>query len=455
MDLDFMNDRLYRIEEDEKFGFIERNGDIIIPPNYDYAREFHEGIAWVNNGGSKTIYDCEGGQWGTINENGEIIIDINLELSELQGFSEGFAWIKFGKNKYKDKWSLIDKEGNLIGKDTHDFQKAHAFQNGMAIVEQNGKKGFLDKDGTLIIPPKYDSLSFFEEGLAFVNIGAEEDYDGFLVGGKWGIINTNGAYIKDHVYDHVKGFFGEVAWVIKDLKDGKWGLINQEGTQIIDHDYDEVFSFYHEKALVRKDENYYFMDKSCNIITDVDDSVDKISNFDGKIGKAISNGKYGFISDKGDYIQQPIYQEVKDSENAAWVKLEDKWYIFNKQTYQILTPPEQYHHVDTFIGDQAHIWRKGNKCGMIDKNGTVIAEPKYGWVGFYYDNLVWVNIGGSIGYGGIRGGKFGLIDTQGNFVVEPKFDWIWDFWQGELLEFKLKDKKGYVNRRGEIVWIQK
>ena len=51
----------------------------------------------------------------------------------------------------------------------------------MAPVKVNGKLGFIDKSGKLVIDAKYDEAENFSEGLAGVELN-----------GKWGYINIKG-----------------------------------------------------------------------------------------------------------------------------------------------------------------------------------------------------------------------------------------------------------------------
>ena len=50
-------------------------------------------------------------------------------------------------------------------------------------VVQNGKWGFIDKTGKIIINPQFDEVDFFSEGLCAVKIG-----------NKWGYIDKKGKY---------------------------------------------------------------------------------------------------------------------------------------------------------------------------------------------------------------------------------------------------------------------
>ncbi|MEG1700059.1 MAG: WG repeat-containing protein, partial [Alistipes sp.] len=49
---------------------------------------------------------------------------------------------------------------------------------------ENGKRGFVDKNGTVVIPLKYDDVGNFREGLAGVRLN-----------GKYGYIDKNGTVV--------------------------------------------------------------------------------------------------------------------------------------------------------------------------------------------------------------------------------------------------------------------
>ena len=80
--------------KDGKYGYVDKNGKTIIPPKYDGANDFSEGLASV----------LSDGKWGFIDYCGNIVIP--FEYDEVFNFSEGFAWVK------KDgKWGVVDKFG--------------------------------------------------------------------------------------------------------------------------------------------------------------------------------------------------------------------------------------------------------------------------------------------------------------------------------------------------------
>ena len=55
---------------------------------------------------------------------------------------------------------------------------------GLKGFESNGKWGFKDSTGMVIIKPRFDAVLYFNEGLCSVKIN-----------GKWGVINKNGTVV--------------------------------------------------------------------------------------------------------------------------------------------------------------------------------------------------------------------------------------------------------------------
>ncbi|MBQ9638423.1 MAG: WG repeat-containing protein, partial [Bacteroidales bacterium] len=137
---------------DGVFGYINKNGEYIINPQFDVARNFSEGLAcvrvgsqygYINKKGEIVInpqYDnashfSEGlvaveidGEWGFIDKKGQFIINHQFSI-EPSGFYNGFAKIKFSETicedspfvKYNDvTWGYIDKQGKLVYKKMKD-----------------------------------------------------------------------------------------------------------------------------------------------------------------------------------------------------------------------------------------------------------------------------------------------------------------------------------------------
>jgi hypothetical protein len=158
-----------------------------------------------------------GGQWGVINEKGEIIIEAKYQYIDI--FQEGLAYF------YQDDLvGFINKKGEVTIK--AQFKEARGFSEGRAafLDETTNQWGFIDTSGTIVIPPKYTMVRDFSEGTALVNIGGICFYE-FCVewgGGLVGVIDLDGNEIVPIEYQY--GY------------SSKDGLINLQKTNGVDHE---------------------------------------------------------------------------------------------------------------------------------------------------------------------------------------------------------------------------
>ena len=87
-----------------QWGFINLQGELVIPLQYDFARNFSCGLALVNKGGSRNNEGfVSGGNSGFINHLGETIIP--LKYDEARDFKEDIAVLRKA-----DNWYLVIKE---------------------------------------------------------------------------------------------------------------------------------------------------------------------------------------------------------------------------------------------------------------------------------------------------------------------------------------------------------
>lgn len=97
------------ITRNNKWGYIDKQGKVVIKPQFDAAEEFSEGLAAVNRGADKTY---SGGRWGYIDKTGRVVIDFQFE--EVEPFRGGLALVG---DIYKGI-GYIDKTGSYIWKAT-------------------------------------------------------------------------------------------------------------------------------------------------------------------------------------------------------------------------------------------------------------------------------------------------------------------------------------------------
>jgi len=104
------------------------------------------------------------GEYGYINREGKIAIPIQFNSAE--NFSEGLAVVNFGED---EPYSYIDKSGEIII--DAQFDDARSFSEGLAAVSIDMQWGFIDKTGKFAIEPQFDEAGSFSDGLAMVKNG--------------------------------------------------------------------------------------------------------------------------------------------------------------------------------------------------------------------------------------------------------------------------------------------
>ena len=105
-----------------KHGYINKKGDIVINPQFDFALPFSEGLAPVKLAE----------KLGYIDKTGKYVI--NPQFDEAFGHAEGLAAVY----NLGDGWGYINKKGDIVI--NPQFYFAHPFSEGLASVCVGGKK---------------------------------------------------------------------------------------------------------------------------------------------------------------------------------------------------------------------------------------------------------------------------------------------------------------------------
>lgn len=95
---------------------------------------------------------------------------------------------------------------------------------GMARVKKNGKWGFIDSSGTLVVVPKYAQVENFKDGLARVRMASK----GGKTGG-WGLVDTKGNEVVKPMFEWIYDFVNGEARV---KADGAEGYIDRSGNMV-------------------------------------------------------------------------------------------------------------------------------------------------------------------------------------------------------------------------------
>lgn len=227
------------IRKDEKYGYIDKKGKIIIPAQYEEAGHFSEGKAYVVLSGSDKDQ-----QYGYINKEGKLVI--NPQFERAGDFKEGMAMIKTGK-----KYGFISESGKISI--TPQFDEVGRFRNGLAPAKQGDLWGFIDKEGKWKINPQFKyAYEFTGAGIAAVKPSISD---------KWGFTNKKGETVIEAQFESVTPFFDGVS--IAELN-GKYGVVDSKGKYKVNPQYEDCYLYGGDYASIESD--YFDIDGMIGLI---------------------------------------------------------------------------------------------------------------------------------------------------------------------------------------------
>ncbi len=126
-----------------KYGYIDRSGDLVIGFNLDAAEPFSEGLAQVK----------VGSKWGYIDTKGCLVIE--PQFDNCSPFTEGLAYVDNDcSSGYIDKTGAINIQRHAM----------RPFRNGLAAYGESDNYGYIDRSGNYSIEPKFARAGdFFDE----------------------------------------------------------------------------------------------------------------------------------------------------------------------------------------------------------------------------------------------------------------------------------------------------
>ncbi len=245
--------QLLQIIQDDKWGYMDGNGTIVITPRFEYAFPFSEGLAPVAAGSDGLL-----ALFGYINRHGQLVIAADfLEAGPFASNGLAYVRVQSGKRGY------INRKGVLVIPPRFDTQLANNgnFVDGLAEVKVGDKHGYIDQTGELVIPAKFDYAGEFSEGLAVVGEGGQAYY-----------IDRTGNPVIRPAYDHLQRFSEGLAAVGKAYEDPKagysvkWGYIDKAGKVVVPAKFVAADNFSEGLAVVSTGREWAYVDRSGAIV---------------------------------------------------------------------------------------------------------------------------------------------------------------------------------------------
>ncbi len=341
----------------DKWGFCKVDKKIVIDCIYDSANLFSENFAVVS----------QNGKYGYMNKQGKIVID--FEYDNADSFFHNLSVIEKSKKKgvinkinklivepnFDDLYFRRDdcihvKLGNNIGLMDINFQEIIKpqyqdigifSQEGLASFRTNNLCGYINREGDVVILPRFDNAEEFKNGVAVV----EYDEEYFL-------IDLNGNRIADCLFMYLESSFIEGENLYACSKDDlHFGFIDGSGNEVIPFIYDYAKPFSEGLAVICKDGKAGYIDKNNTII--IKPEYETAYSFSEGLARVKKNGKEGFIDKEGN-VAIPFLFEPSSS-------------------------------ITSFENGYVEVVFQ-NKSGVIDKNGEIIIP--FDFTSVFYDSEI-------------------------------------------------------------------
>ncbi len=355
-------DGLRFVREDGKCGYIDMDGNIVVPIEYDVLSAFSEGVAII----------AKDGKYGYVDHDGNILVP--LEYEETVEFSRG--------------------------------------GDGLAPVKKDGRWGYMENplqsrnpDGTPVIHwiDGADRLDIFRDGHALV-----------IRANTFSVINRQFEEVFGGPYDSIEQTQYDNCFIVS--QSGKKGVFRYDGTPILPLEYDDIYAVQMEPGVrrfrVQKDgkQGLYNLDGSVMLACVFDEL--RVSQTASDRVIASFGGYYGILTPAGEQVPC-IYEEIWEEPDGYQVKLDGKYGLLGTD-FSVTVPPVYEEMGSIYAQGIPRAVKRDGLYGYIDQTGREIIPPQYEEAFWFRGGLAVVR----------ENGKYGCINTRGQFVIPAEYDAI-------------------------------
>lgn len=406
----------YTEDGEYKYGVVDEEGVVYIPVNYDEISLFQEGNNYRDN-----VYKCQrDGKLGLVNS--QDITLLQCEYSSIKHSGEYVYLVKNGKNGYAELKGT-DEVKSLI---PCIYDKLESYSKDAPMrATYNGKEGMIDGNNKIIIPFEYSNIGKFYNVGAYNMAWVEQD-------GKYGIYNIDGTVIQP--WDIEKAYVmnensGTTYLTFDDFPDsstpyihivvnGMTGVLSGKTYKtVIPCKYGYISPVINERAFYKANNKWGIMDIQNNSIQDAIYDKIKINN--------------NWLSDA--FTTEGIFQD------NMYVFIGDKQGMIDKNGKAFI--PVKYDSLGVF-SENMIVAKCGNLYGYINSNGEECIPLTYSHADNFSEGLAAVKN---------EKGKYLFIDASGVMVIKPhEYDRVGHFQNGTCKVYR-KDKVWEIDREGKKV----
>ena len=349
---------LIRVQQGEKYGFIDINGHVIIPIKFILAFDFQEGLARV----------VVGRKTGLIDPKGTFIVEPDKYELIFPFDKNGLSIVQY--EQYGTK-GIINKQGIEIIKPF--YEEIKPFSHGYAIVKKDALYGYIDLSGKEVIPTNlYDAYEASEGGIMAVREEISE---------LWMFKDANNQPFNNLQFTSPAKYKDghSIITIVTDTLSYHRCLVNLAGDTLIFSNGKTQVYFYKDGIIGMRNKqtfankvvkvSHHFKRINENSFRGLSSGYRQLSPFVEGVSIARPTGNAGLIDVFSNYITSMKYKSIKRKSDNTYSLAPEKYYGYAQSDGKIILEPIYDKLVDSMNIIQVE---KGDQIGYMDMLGNWI-----------------------------------------------------------------------------------
>ena len=239
----------------DKWGYVDITGNSSVATKYSRVGAFSGELSPVVDSEGNAYFIDPNGNKKFVILNIENVVELGLIENGIYSLYNGLSWGFYDQEynhlfgeyqevssigngvaavKKDGKWSLVNREGKDLSGKTYEGvamdEKLVVFRNDRLFVSDGSGYQMIDSTGKVYGDKKFQTVHIFND----------TTYAAVMLDGKWGFVDSNGKMVIEAQYEDARSFANGYAAV---KKDGKWGFINTEGNMVIEPQFANAKDF--------------------------------------------------------------------------------------------------------------------------------------------------------------------------------------------------------------------
>jgi hypothetical protein len=384
-------------------GYIDRNGNTIIAPQFDWVDRFVAGRALVG----KT------GKYGAIDETGGLVIVTVYDA--MSSFDRGLALVLVG-----DRLGIIDQNGEWVVPAEHGLIVRIA-DGAFLVAEPPYAKtraqlmplgdrlsrslpyaylkrwGIVVRGGNWIVRPTFAQVRALSDDLNGLFWAADSPHSD----ARWQLMRADGTPVSSDLFDHVQQVQpGEDRAVVQ--RGGRWGAINGRGEIVVELKFDWLGYFRDGWAPYRLAGREGRIDRDGNILTG-GAAQPKLSDANVTLG-AVVDGKPLLIDKGSTTLLGTDHPKCPDGRHLRFEQ--GRWTIVTADERPVPDIAFEYVHLACAAPS---IVKHDGKWGFISIDGKLVANRYFDHVNAFHEGIATVS----------DAGLWAVIGEDGSYLLGP------------------------------------